>query len=74
MSVAADLIEGWVNPFAEKQDFINISTAKTAPRDISSDPVKAHEVGEQCYAIFKDRRLEMTLQQRNLMTQLSLTN
>ena len=47
-----------VNPFAEKQDLINISTVKTAPRDITLDQVKVHEVGEQCYATFKDARLE----------------
>ena len=49
------LIEGWVNPFAEKH---SISTARTAPRDIASDLMKAHEIGEQCYSNFKEERLE----------------
>ena len=52
------LIEGWVNPFAEKQDLISISTARTAPRDIASVLMKAHEIGEQCYSNFKEERLE----------------
>ena len=52
------LIEGWVNPFAKKQDLISISTARTAPRDIASDLMKAHKIGEQCYSNFKEERLE----------------
>ena len=58
MSAVVDLIQGWVNPFAEKQDLINISIAKTAPRDTACDLMKAHGVGEQCYATFKDERLK----------------
>ena len=34
VSAVVHLIEGWVNPFAEKQELISISTARTAPRDI----------------------------------------
>ena len=48
----------WVNPFAEKQDLISISTARTAPKDIASDLMKTHEIGEQCYSNFKEERLE----------------
>ena len=58
VSAVVHLIEGWVNPFAEKQDLISISTARTAPRDIASDLMKAHEIGEQCYSYFKEERLE----------------
>ena len=58
MSAVVHLIEGWVHPFAEKQDPISISTARTAPRDIASDLMKAHEIGEQCYSNFKEERLE----------------
>ena len=30
VSAVADLIQGWVNPFSEKEGLINISTARTA--------------------------------------------
>ena len=53
-----DLIQGWINPFAEKQDLVSISTAKAAPEDITSDLMKAFEIGEQSYAAFKKERLE----------------
>ena len=58
VSAVVHLIEGWVNPFAEKQDHIIISTARTAARDITSDLMKAHEIGEQYYSNFKEERLE----------------
>ena len=58
VSAVVHLIKGWVNPFAEKQDLISISTARTAQRDIASDLMKAHEIGEQCYSNFKEERLE----------------
>ena len=58
MSAVFHLIQGWINPFAEKQDLVSISTAKIAPRDIASDLMKAHEIGEQCYCTFKDERLD----------------
>ena len=48
----------WVNPFAKKQDLTSISTARTAPKDIASDLMKTHEIGEQCYTNFKEERLE----------------
>ena len=44
VSAVVHLIQGWVNPFAEKQVLISISTARTAPRDIASDLMKAHEM------------------------------
>ena len=56
-SAVFHLIQGWINPFAEKQDLVSISTAKIAPRDIASDLMKAHAIGEQCYSTFKDERL-----------------
>ena len=58
VSAVIHLIKGWVNPFAKKQDLISISTARTAPRDIASDLMKAYEIGEQCYSNFKEERLE----------------
>lgn len=58
MSAVVHLIQGWINPFAEKQELISISTAKIAPRDIASGLMKAHSIGEQCYSTFKDERLE----------------
>ena len=44
VSAVVDVIQGWINPYAEKQDLISISNAKTAPRDIVSDLLKAYEV------------------------------
>ena len=58
VSAVVSLIQGWVNPFSEKQDLISISTAKTAPRDIASDLLKAYEIGEKGYSSFKDERLK----------------
>ena len=34
------------------------STTRTAPRDIASDLMKAHDIGQRCYSTFKDERLE----------------
>ncbi len=42
VSTVVGLIKYWVNPFVEKQDLISISTAKTAPRDIASNLLKAY--------------------------------
>ena len=58
MTTVCQLIHGWINLFAEKLDLVSISTARTAPRDIASDLMKAHAIGEQCYSTFKDERLE----------------
>ena len=53
-----DLIQGLINPFSEKQELVRISTAKVAPKDITSDLMRAYEIGEQSYATFKNERLE----------------
>ena len=45
VSTVVGLIKDWVNPFAEKLYLISISTAKTAPRDIASDLLKAYICG-----------------------------
>lgn len=37
---------------------MSIPTAKSAPKDIASELMKACEIGEQCYAIFKNEILE----------------
>jgi len=58
VSAVVSLIQAWVNPFSEKQDLISISTAKSAPRDIASDLMKACDIGEQSYATFQNERLE----------------
>ena len=58
VSTVVGLVKDWVNLFVEKQDLISISTAKTAPRYIASDRLKAYEIGEQAYATFKGERLE----------------
>ena len=52
------LIQGWINPFADKQDLVSVSTARTAHTDIVSDLMKADKIGKQCYSIFKNERLE----------------
>ena len=58
VSGVIQLIQGWINPFAEKQDLVSVSTARTAPTDIVSDLMKAEKIGKQCYSIFKNERLE----------------
>ena len=58
VSAVVDLIQRWINPFSKKQGLINISTARTAPTDISCDLMRAHEIGGQCYVVFKEERLE----------------
>ena len=45
-SAVVEILQGWVNPFSDKQDLISISTAKTAQKDITSNLKKAHEIGE----------------------------
>ena len=58
VSAVVDLVKGWINPFAEKQELVCISTAKATPKDITSDLMKAHEIGKQSYTTFKRERLE----------------
>ncbi|KAK3728046.1 hypothetical protein QZH41_015787, partial [Actinostola sp. cb2023] len=53
-----ELIQGWNNPFAENQDLISIATAKGPPKDVATDLMKAYEIGEKCYATFKEERME----------------
>ena len=42
----------------DKVKYARYLSARTAPRDIASDLMKAHEIGEQCYSNFKEERLE----------------
>ena len=58
VSTVFDLIQGWINPFSDKQELVCISTAKAAPKDVTSDLMKAFEIDEQSYATFKNERLE----------------
>jgi hypothetical protein len=44
------LFEIWVNPFAGEEQLVSISTAKTAPPEVSKDLMRAHEVGEEAYS------------------------
>lgn len=53
-----ELVQGWVNPFTENQDLLSISTARKAPREVASDLMKVHDIGQQWYSDFKDQRLE----------------
>ncbi|XP_065900210.1 uncharacterized protein [Dysidea avara] len=57
-ATVCELIQGWINPFTENQDLLSISTARKAPREVASDLMKAHDIGQQCYSDFKDQRLE----------------
>lgn len=41
VSAVVSLIQGWVNPFAEKQDLMSISTAKAVPKNIALVLMKA---------------------------------
>ncbi len=45
VSTVVDLIQGWIHPFTENQDLVSISTAKTAPTDVSFDLVQAYHIG-----------------------------
>ena len=58
VSAVVLLIQGWINPFTKNQDLVSISTAKIAPRDIASDLMNAHSIGENCYSTFRNERLE----------------
>ena len=50
METVCQLVQGWIIPFAENQDLLIISTARTVPRDIASDLMKGHFNGQQCYS------------------------
>jgi len=65
ISAVVDLIQERVNPFSDKQDLINISTARKAHTDIKCDLMKAHEIGEQSYIAFKEERLELHVHQES---------
>ena len=58
VSAVTSLLESWVDPFAENQDLISISTASKVPQEIASDLKNAFEIGEKCYVTFKEERLE----------------
>ena len=60
--------------FAEKPDLISISTVRTSPRDIASDRMKAHQIGDQCYSNFKEERLEKDSPAKKFHDPIQLTN
>ena len=64
VSAVVNLTEGWVNPFAVKQDLMSISTAKSAPRDVTSELTEAYDIDEKCNAIFKEERQGTKIHQR----------
>ena len=57
-----ELVQGWINPFAENQDLLSISTARKAPREVIFDLIKVHDIGQQYYSDFKVQCLEKDLQ------------
>ena len=54
VSAVVDLIQGWIKQFSEKQELVCIASAKVAPKDMTSDLMKAFEIGEQSYATFEN--------------------
>ncbi|XP_006813534.1 ribitol-5-phosphate transferase FKTN-like [Saccoglossus kowalevskii] len=58
VSAVVGLIQSWVDPFDQKNDLISTSTTKAVPRHITSDLMKAYEIGEKNYATFRNERLE----------------
>lgn len=58
VSAVVELIRGWTNPFSGNQDLVSISTAKATPKNVTTDLMKAQEIGEKCYKTFKEERLE----------------
>ena len=54
VSAVVDLIQGWINQFSEKQELVCIASAKVAPKDMTSDLMKAFEIGQQSYATFEN--------------------
>ena len=60
VSLIVNLINSWVNPFSSQQDIVCLSTGKTSTPEVTSDLLKAKDVGEKCYMQFKKERLECT--------------
>ena len=58
VSAVVDLVKGWINPFSENLELINISTAKTVPQDVCNDIKMAYKIGEKGYQIFREERME----------------
>lgn len=58
VSSIVSLVESWVNPFAESQCLMSISTSQVATPEVSNDLMKAHTIGEEAYSCFKTERLE----------------
>jgi hypothetical protein len=53
-----DVVNDWINPFAENCELLSISTAREIPRDIASDLLSAHDVGSKSLSDFREHRLE----------------
>ena len=55
-----DLMENsWINPLSpDEMDLVSFSTGTMAPPDVTRDLLRAVEVGEEAYQVFKQTRLE----------------
>lgn len=55
-----DLMENnWLNPMAPNGiDLVSLSTGSIAPPDVTRDLLRASEIGEEAYQIFRQSRLE----------------
>ena len=61
VSAVVSVIDSWVNPFSEAQDIVSLSTAKAATPEVSTDLIKAREIGERNYKMFAEERLHQAL-------------
>lgn len=59
MSILIDLMENtWLNPMAPNGISLVSLTGSIAPPDVTRDLMRAPEIGEEAYQIFKQTRLE----------------
>ena len=59
VSSVVNVIKNWVDPFAEENELIIISTGKIASADVKKDLMNALKVGKKQYEIFKKEKLEI---------------
>ena len=58
VSTVVNVIKGWIDPFAEENDLVIISTGKLATADVRRGLMNALKVGEKEYETFRMERLE----------------
>lgn len=53
-----DVMENnWLNPLSpDESDLVSLSTGFLAPPDVTRDLLRAHEIGEEAYQVFKQTR------------------